>query len=200
MWEAMVALAVVFAFASSAVSVPQYTAKRVGETVVLEDAKAATTVSVIPSVGNIVFSMKVNGQDVLRWPYSSVEEFKSRPALSGIPFVGPWANRLDEQAFYANGKRYAFDMTLGNVRGITPIHGFLSTTNAWRLVEVKADARAAWATSRLDFRQPAWIKQWPFAHTIEITHRLQGGVLEVRTKITNAGGEPMPVAIGFHPY
>ncbi len=41
-------------------------------------------------------------------------------------------------------------------------------------------------TSRLEFfRQPAWMKQWPFAHTIEITHLLQDGVLEVRTKITN---------------
>ena len=44
------------------------------------------------------------------------------------------------------------------------------------------------------------MKQWPFAHTIEMTHRLQDGVLEVRTKITNMSGEPMPVAIGFHPY
>ncbi len=70
--------------------------------------------------------MKVKGHDVLRWPYASVEEFKARPALSGIPFVGPWANRLDEQAFYANGKRYPFDMELGNVRGAIPIHGFLT--------------------------------------------------------------------------
>ena len=40
--------------------------------------------------------------------------------------MGPWINRLDEQAFYANGKRYAFDMTLGNVRGAIPIHGFMT--------------------------------------------------------------------------
>jgi aldose 1-epimerase len=178
----------------------QYLAQQTGAIVQLQDSSAQTDVSILPAVGNIVFQMKVKGHDVLRWPYGSVEEFRQKPALSGIPFVGPWANRLDEQAFYANGKRYAFDMTLGNVRGATPIHGFLSTTDAWRLVEVKADARAAWATSRLDFRQPSWIKQWPFAHTIEITHRLQDGVLEVRTKITNASGEPMPVAIGFHPY
>src|SRR2546422_11679720 len=85
--------------------------------------------------------MKVKGQEVLRWPYASVEEFKSRPALSGIPFVGPWANRLDEQAFYANGKRYAFDMTPGNVRGAIPIHGFLSTTDRWLVIEAKADGK-----------------------------------------------------------
>jgi aldose 1-epimerase len=42
--------------------------------------------------------------------------------------------------------------------------------------------------------------QWPFAHTIELTYRLEKGTLEVRTAITNTGTEAMPVAIGFHPY
>jgi aldose 1-epimerase len=149
--------------------------------------------------------MTVNGTNVLWWPYTSVEDFKAKPAMSGIPFLGPWANRLDEQAFYANGVRYPFDMTLGNVRGAIPIHGFL-TGNAqspvsWEVVEVKSDSGAAWVTSRLEFSvNPMWMKQFPFAHTIEMTHRLQNGVLEVTTKITNHSIEPMPVAIGFHPY
>src|SRR6476619_5156259 len=174
----------------------QYAARRTDEIVSLEDTRNQTTVSILPAVGNVTFSMKVNGQDVLRWPYASIEEFKSRPALSGIPFVGPWANRLDEQGFYANGRRYAFDMDLGNVRGAIPIHGFLSTTDQWQVVEAKADGKSAWVTSRLEFfKQPMWMKQFPFAHTIEVTHRLQDGVLQVHTKITNMAGEPMPVAI-----
>jgi len=178
-----------------------YTARRLADTVVLTDSKNQTTVSILPSVGNIAFSMKVRNQEILRWPYQSLDEFKSRPALSGIPFVGPWANRLDEQAFYANGKRYAFDMALGNVRGAIPIHGFLSATDQWQTVEAKADSKSAWVTSRLEFfKQPAWMKQFPFAHTIEITYRLQDGVLEAHTKITNISAEPMPVAVGFHPY
>jgi aldose 1-epimerase len=32
---------------------------------------------------------------------------------------------------------------------------------------------------------------------IEMTYRLQGGVLEVQTRITNMSAEPMPVAVGF---
>jgi aldose 1-epimerase len=178
-----------------------YVAQRSGDVVRLEDGKTQTVVSILPSVGNIAFGFTVKGQNVLRWPYASVDEFKAKPALSGIPFIGPWANRLDEQAFYANGKRYAFDMDLGNVRGAIPIHGFLTTNDQWRVVEVKADAKSAWVTSRLEFtRQPMWLKQWPFAHTIEMTYRLQDGVLEVQTRIANLSGEPMPVAIGFHPY
>ena len=178
-----------------------YLARQTGDVVRLQDSRTETIVSIVPSVGNIAFEMKVKGRDVLHWPYASVEEFRARPAMSGIPFLGPWANRLDAQAFYANGTKYAFDMELGNVRGAIPIHGFLTTNSHWQVMEVNADARSAWATSRLEFsRQPAWLKQWPFAHTIEMTHRLQDGVLEVRTTIVNQSDEPMPVAIGFHPY
>ena len=160
-----------------------------------------TVVSILPSVGNVAFEMKVKGQNILHWPVRVGRRVQGAPGLSGIPFLGPWANRLDEQAFYANGKRYAFDMELGNVRGAIPIHGFLIWNDQWQVVEVKADADAAWVTSRLEFyRNPAWMKQFPFAHTIEITHRLQDGVLEVTTRIENLSAEPMPVAIGFHPY
>jgi aldose 1-epimerase len=143
----------------------------------------------------------VKGHNVLRFPHASLADFKARPGATGIPFMGPWANRLDEQAFYANGRRHAFDMTLGNVRGEVPIHGFLTTTNLWRVTAVTATPTAASVTSRLDvYKQPAWMRQWPYAHTVEITYRLSEGALEVATSIVNLSDEPMPVSIGFHPY
>jgi aldose 1-epimerase len=182
---------------------PAYRAERAGEVVRLEDAAARTVVSIIPSSGNKAFEMKVNGQNVLYFPYASIEDFKTKGAggFNGIPFLGPWANRLDEQAFYANGQRYAFDMQLGNVRGAIPIHGLVTTTNQWQVIEVKSDGKSAWMTSRLEFyKNPAWMKQFPFAHTIDMTYRLQGGILQVTTKIANLSTDPMPVAIGFHPY
>jgi aldose 1-epimerase len=179
----------------------RYSARRAGDVVQLEDVASKTVVSVTPSVGNMAFEMKVNGTNVLWWPFSTIEEFEARPAMSGIPFLGPWANRLDEQAFYANGVRYPFDMALGNVRGAIPIHGFLTTNPNWQVVEVKTDETSAWVTSRLEFfRQPSWMKQFPFAHAIDVTYRLRDGVLEVNTLIRNMAADPMPVAIGFHPY
>jgi len=177
---------------------PAYTAERVGRTVRLTDTRGQVLVSIAPYRGNVTFEMKVKGQDVLHFPVASLED--PRAGQFGIPFLGPWANRLDEPAFYANGRRYAFDLELGNVRGSIPIHGFLGASE-WQVVEARADADAAWVTSRLElFRSPLWMKQFPFAHTIEITHRLQDGVLEVRTRIQNLSLEPMPVSIGFHPY
>ncbi len=191
--------AVILAFLPSAYG--QYSVEREGQVVRLRDAAAQTSVTIVPAAGNQAIEMMVKGQNVFRFPAASLEEFLKRPGMAGIPFLGPWANRLDEQAFYANGKKYTFNMGLGNVRGNIPIHGFLTSTSEWKVIEARADNQAAWVTSRLEFwRQPSWMAQWPFAHTIEMTYRLQGGVLEVRTRIENLSSEPMPVAIGYHPY
>jgi aldose 1-epimerase len=183
----------------------QYTARRDGDVVRLEDARNRTVVSVMPSRGNTAFEMKVNGKDVLRYPFASLDEFRqSRGMNGGVPFLAPWANRLDEPAFYANGKKYGFNLELGNVRpgrDNHPSHGFLIAASQWEVVEARADDNSAWVTSRLEFfRQPDWMAQFPFAHTIEMTYRLTDGTLEVITTVRNLSAEPMPVSLGFHPY
>jgi len=197
----LICLAVLALTLAAPAAAQRYTAAQDGEIVRLTDRTADVVVSIVPSVGNIAFEMRVKGHNVLRFPFSSVAEFQARPAMVGIPFMGPWANRLDEQAFHANGKRYAFDMTLGNVRGAIPIHGFLTTTDQWQVSAVQATSDGASVSSRLEvWKQPAWMKQWPFAHTVELLYTLSDGALEVSTTIRNFSAEPMPVAIGFHPY
>jgi aldose 1-epimerase len=179
----------------------RYSARVVGRVVELGDGGSQTTVSILPGLGNLAVELKVKGHNVLRFPFASAAEYEGGSGSIGIPFLAPWADRLDEQAFYANGKRYAFDMDLGNIRGANPIHGFLSSVPDWKVVEARADGQSAWVTSRLEFfKHPSWMKQFPFAHTIEMTHRLRDGVLEVATRIDNLSIEPMPVAVGFHPF
>lgn len=193
-------LCAVLVFPDRSAAQARYSARQTGDIVQLRDARTETTVSVMTSLSN-AYEMVVKGQNLIRMTFATVDEFRARPGLNGIPLLAPFANRLDEQAFYANGKKYNFDMELGNVRGTVPIHGYLSAAKDWKLVEAKADGTAAWVTNRLDFyRNPQWMKQFPFAHTLQMTYRLQDGVLEVQTRIENLSVEPMPVAIGFHPY
>lgn len=194
------AVFIVLAAAKPATAQARYSARQTGDIVQLRDNRTDTTVSVMTSISN-AYEMVVKGQNLIRMTFATVDEFRARPGLNGIPLLAPFANRLDEPAFYANGKKYNFDMELGNVRGPIPIHGYLSSAKDWKLVEAKADGNAAWVTSALDFyRNPQWMQQFPFAHTLQMTYRLQDGVLEVRTRIENLSVEPMPVAIGFHPY
>jgi aldose 1-epimerase len=198
-------IAIVLFFAISVQVSAQYSAQRDGDVVRLADSQHQTSVAILPSLGNLVFEMKVKGQDIIHHsPFASIQAFKEHHSSSGIPVLAPWANRLDELAFYANGKKYIFNMNLGNVHaemGALPIHGLVGQATSWEIVEVKSDTNAAWVTSRLDFyKHPDWMAQFPFAHTIQITQRLHDGVLEVRTKLENLSTDPMPVSIGFHPY
>jgi aldose 1-epimerase len=180
----------------------QYSANRAGDIVRLEHGPSRISASISPSAGNVVSEMRIGDHNVLWFPFDSIEEFKATGhGRAGIPFLGPWANRLDEQAFYANRRRFAFDMTIGNVRGEIPIHGLLMETDRWRVLDMNADDSSAWVTSRLEFyREPLWMKQFPFAHSIDMTHRLQNGALAITTTIENMSAEPMPLSIGFHPY
>src|SRR5215467_2060908 len=167
----------------------------------LTDATDGVEVSIVPSVGNTAYEMKVHGHNILWFPFADVSEFQKSPRTCAIPFLAPWANRLDQQAFWANGKEYSFDMELGNVRGATPIHGLLRDSSLWQVTDVAADKDSAHVTSKLEFwKHPELMKQWPFAHEYEMTYRLDGGELEVRVTVTNLGTQPMPISIGFHPY
>lgn len=167
----------------------------------LADSEHGVEVGIAPSLGNIAYEMKVHGQNILYFPAADLAEFQQKPSLAGIPFLAPWGNRLDQQAFWANGKKYAFDMSLGNVHGAIPIHGLLSGSPYWKVTDVKADAHSARVVSKLEFfRYPELMRQWPFAHEYEMTYTLSDGVLQVAITVNNLSSEPMPVAIGFHPF
>lgn len=182
----------------------QYSATRQGEVIRLQERKTGLTVSILPAVGNIAYEMKAGGKNVFWFPFSSPEDFQKKPTLCGNPLLAPWANRLDENGFYANGKKYLLNLGLGNVRldGFQhPIHGLVVYSSDWQVRELRADEKAAWVTSLLDFtRRPDWLAQFPFAHTIEMTYRLSGGTLEVQTRVHNQSAETMPVSLGYHPY
>jgi aldose 1-epimerase len=170
----------------------------------LQDAAHDAQVSIAPGIGNMAFGMKSRGKDILWFPYKSPLQLKQTPQFCGIPFLGPWANRLDDDAYWVNGKKYVLSPALGNVRRdshMKPIHGLLNFSTAWTQAAVEADDHSAFATSRLEFwRHPEMMAQFPFAHTITMTHRLRDGELEVETSIENLATEPLPVAIGYHPY
>ncbi len=167
----------------------------------LADAAAGVEVSILPTIGNRVSEMKVHGKNILYFPVTDLAEFKKNPVLNGLPFLAPWANRLNEEAFWANGTKYPFNMTLGNVRGPIPIHGLLTNSDLWEVVEVKADGKSAHVTCRLRFwKHPELMAQWPFAHEYELTYRLSGGTLETQITVTNLSTDTMPISLGFHPY
>jgi aldose 1-epimerase len=185
-----------------------YSAERLApsgiEIVRLADAAHKTEVAIATSLGNMAYSMRVNGKEIFYFPFPGLQELKAKPSLAGIPFLWPWANRIDQDAYWVNGKKYLLNAELANYRydpNHKPIHGLLAFSPDWQVVSVEADGQSARVTSRLEFWKHApLMAQFPFAHTVEITYRLQNGILEVETVLHNQGVEAMPVALGYHPY
>jgi aldose 1-epimerase len=166
----------------------------------LHDPASGVEISIVPAIGNMAYEMKVKGRNILWFPFESLEAFRDAPSFCGIPFLGPWANRIDGDAYWINGNRYLLNPELGNVRrdgnGL-PIHGLLSFSPLWRVV----DRGPAHVSSRIEFwRYPELMAQFPFAHNLTMTHRLSGGELEVETVVENLATQPMPIAVGYHPY
>jgi aldose 1-epimerase len=170
----------------------------------LADLPRRMEVSIVPAIGNIAYEFKVGGQNLLWTSFESLSELKAKRTLCGIPVLAPWANRLDQDAYWANGKRYLLNPGLGNLRrdgNGRPIHGLVAFSSTWKLVELKADDYGARLTSRVEFtRYPDFMAQFPFAHALEVTYRLHDGVLEVETVLENFAADPIPLALGYHPY
>jgi aldose 1-epimerase len=170
----------------------------------LSDAAGNAEVRIAPLLGNNAYSFRSLGREVL-WAPGCPGILRDGRTFEGNPFMAPWANRLDRDGFEANGRFHGLRGSLGNFlrdgAGL-PIHGLLSHSALWEVIELAADdASGARATCRLEFRRhPALMAQFPFAHTIEVTHRLRDGSLAIETRIENRSTDPMPVAVGYHPF
>lgn len=174
------------------------------EIVRLTDAANDVVVSICPSVGNIAYDVRVRGKSIVMSPQGTLAEWKAKPSQAGIPLLAPWANRIDSDTYWVNGKQFHLNPDLGNLRrdanGLA-IHGLLLFAPDWQVARLSADETCALVSGLLDFsKHPQRMAQFPWAHTIEMTHRLAGGVLEVSTAIENHSAEPMPLCIGFHPW
>ncbi len=187
----------------------QYRAVEINEdghpVVRLTEVDSGSEVAVSPEFGGNAFDFHVNGKRVF-WmpPNASLGEMIAKKPMCGNPLLSPWANRVEGLSYKVNGKQYALNPALGNLRldgNKNPIHGLVTFTNLWRVVEVASNHEEALVRMSLDCsKQPDWLAQFPFPHRIELTYKLRAGQLEVVTAIENLATEPMPLAIGFHPY
>lgn len=182
-----------------------YQSQESGVTVIhLSDAAHGIEVEIVPALGNRAIAMTVHGKNILYFPEGGIAEVQKHPDLNGIPFLAPWANRLDASSYWADGQEYLLNPNLHNydIDGHSlPIHGLLHQSSVWEIADLGSDNNSARYTGRLAFwKYPELMAQWPFAQEYEMTYRLSGGTLEVRTTIRNLSQAAIPVAIGFHPY
>ena len=160
----------------------------------------------VPGIGNWMYEFKANGKDVLLAPESLDRYIRDRALGRGNPLMAPFANRIDRDHYFFDGRKYLLNDGFGNFlrdpRSNYPIHGLLAYDARWEVISTQAsDSAGAVITSRLEFyKYPDLMAQFPFAHVHEVTYRLRGGKLECTTQIRNLGRSAMPVHFGYHPY
>lgn len=163
-------------------------------------------VGIVPDIGNFAYEFKANGKDVLIPPESFKSYTEKRWFCCGIPFLAPFANRIDKDYYFFQGKKYLLNADMSNLLRTSDtkliIHGLLVFDPRWKVIKTGASsAGGAYITTRLEFyKYPDLMAQFPFAHAIEVTYRLKDGKLENTTTISNVGAAPMPVDVGYHPY
>lgn len=154
----------------------------------LKDSKKKMSFSIAPDIGNWGYSLKSNGKEVFYAPVSLEQYIKDRGLGSGNPLMAPFANRIDKDYYYFEGKKYLLNAELGNFLRCQPtnypIHGLLSYDKRWEVVKTSAsDSTGAAITSRMEFyKYPDLMAQFPFAHVHEVTYRLKGGNWSARRK------------------
>ncbi len=170
----------------------------------LGDSEADLCVSLLPSQGNIAFEFLHKGSNWLWTPFQTpLQEMAGTNSLFGVPLLSPWANRLSSDIYSVNGLDYTLNRRINNLRvdqNFLAIHGLVLFAS-WTVTDLGADANGAYVRSTLNFTKHSdWMAHFPFAHRLELTHRIADGKLFIFLSVTNDSAESMPLSVGFHPY
>jgi len=155
------------------------------EPVVLRSPSGTLAAAFAPGHGMVAKSLRYHGTELL--------------GPKGIPFLAPWANRLEGDHVTLAGR--PVDLTgsafVERDENGLPIHGLLAGSPLWKVF-----AHTNWAlAAELDFAaQPALLELFPFPHRLVMRADLGAHTLTIRTTVTAGPEQPVPVSFGFHPY
>ncbi len=152
-----------------------------------------------PSVGNFVSQIYFQDKEILYSPYFE-NNLNVGEKLEGIPFLFPYANRLEEdkiptQKGYHQIPKIPFMRDqFGRL-----IHGFMYYRKGWILETLRNGELESFSESKFEFQKEE-LEWFPFPLEINYQIELQGNLVQFMIQITNKGDEPIPLSIGFHPY
>jgi len=147
----------------------------------------------VPDAGLVGASLRHGGEELLARE-DGVRAYLGTGRVMGIPFLHPWANRLEADTYAAAGSRVVVPADVPRDEHGLPIHGVWP--QPWRLRSVHACGEAATLTARLDFRDEAF----PFPHRVQQRATLSPAALTIETTVRATGSMPVPISFGFHPY
>ena len=146
-----------------------------------------TAASVIPALGGIVSSLRFGTRECLfRHPW--FRDSAATETRGGMPVLFPICGRLLKDGvpglYLVDGRPFSL-----------PIHGFAMRL-PWEVVA--ADRPDALRLRLTDTAETRAI--YPFAFELDLLYVAAPEGLRCRLAVRNAGAEPLPFYVGFHPY
>jgi aldose 1-epimerase len=156
-----------------------------------------------PGAGMVGCSLRHHGEELLG-QRGGLAKYAESGSSMGIPLLHPWANRLDGLRYAAGGRQVELDPETMPVRldpdGL-PIHGLAAASPHWEVTTHEAGEDGARLAAHLDWSaRDDLMAGFPFAHVLAVEVRLSGRTLSIETELRAAGGGPVPVSFGYHPY
>jgi galactose mutarotase-like enzyme len=172
-------------------------------TIVLRSADAGLDAAFAPEAGMIGCSLTHEGEELLHLG-AGLEGYVREGKTIGIPLLHPWANRLSGFHYPSPEREVELDRSSPLIKldpnGL-PIHGLLTGSPHWQLLDVGAGTRSAELRAELDFgAHEDLLAAFPFPHRLTIEAQVQGTTLVVRTSLRATGAVAVPVSFGYHPY
>jgi galactose mutarotase-like enzyme len=153
----------------------------------------------VPEMNLLGASLRLGGEEFLALP-GGLGAYP-RVRTTGLPLLAPWANRLSDRAYRADGVRVDLDgLDLYTDPNGLPIHGTMSARQPWEVSAVSASGRVARLRARFEYAGTELLAAFPFPHRLETAIDLDGGSLSVTTSIRPSRDRPVPISFGYHPY
>jgi aldose 1-epimerase len=149
----------------------------------------------LPTTGMLGTSLRFRGEEYVAWP-RTLHAF-SAGAMTALPLVHPWGNRLGRWGYRAAGRRVdlkGLDLPVdGN--GL-PIHGNLlgAAFDITRLEPGRLRAEFDYGASKERLRA------FPFPHHVAVDVRLDEHGLRLTTEVEPTAHRAVPISFCWHPY
>lgn len=167
--------------------------------VTLRDPESPVIAEFVPDAGMIGTSLSDAGVELLG-QRRGLDAYVTAGKTMGIPILYPWANRLGDNSYTAEGVTATLTPGENGVRADPnglPIHGVLAGHRGWRVTAESGNE----LTAELDFAaDPRLLAAFPYPHVLTVAVRLAERTLTVRTTVRATADTAVPLCFGFHPY
>lgn len=173
------------------------------EALTIGSADGELEAAFVPGAGMVCCSLRHRGEEVLG-QRNGLSGYAERRSTMGIPLLYPWANRLGADRFQIAGHTVDLGGDPAAVKrddqGLA-MHGLLTAARGWRVKSHRAAGSGAELVASFAWSaRPELLALFPFAHRLTLAARIESGALRMETTVAATGGDPVPVAFGFHPY